>query len=125
VRKFDKKSGFRHFWQAARHTGDGLRAAAGESAFRQELLGACLIFPAAWLLPFPLWRALLLTLLWAGLLVVEILNTAIEAVVDLASPDYHPLAKKAKDLGSAAVGLSLAMNIFAWVLALCQMMAEG
>jgi diacylglycerol kinase (ATP) len=119
VSNSDKQTGFRHFWQATCHTCNGLRVAMGESAFRQELLGACLIVPAAWLLPFPLWLALLLTLLWGGLLLVEILNTAIEAVVDLASPDYHPLAKKAKDLGSAAVGIALALNALAWILALC------
>ena len=120
----DKKTGFRHFCQATAHTCNGLKLAIGESAFRQELLGACLLVPAAWLLPFPFWLALLLSLLWGGLLVVEILNTAIEAVVDLASPEYHLLAKKAKDLGSAAVGISLTMNIFAWIMAICQMLIK-
>ena len=52
--------------------------------------------------------------LWLFLLVTELLNTAIEAIVDLASPGYHELAKRSKDLASAAVGLAIATNVFAW-----------
>lgn len=113
-----KKTGIAHLWAATLYSANGLKAMAGETAFRHELLAACLILPAAWLLPFPLWQAMLLSLLWGAVLVVETLNTALEAVVDLASPGYHPLAKKAKDLGSAAVGLSLALNVLAWGLSL-------
>ena len=119
-----KKTGLSHLWHATCYTSSGLKAVAAETAFRHELLAGCLIFPAAWLLPFPLWQALILSLLWAGVLVVEILNTALEAVVDLASPGYHPLAKKAKDLGSAAVGISLAVNALAWGLALWQLLVS-
>jgi diacylglycerol kinase len=64
--------------------------------------------------------SLLLTLAWLGLLVVEILNTAIEAVVDLASPERHPLAKQAKDLASAAVTIAIVANILAWATAIGQ-----
>ncbi len=120
----NKKTGLSHLWHATCYTSSGLKAVAAETAFRHELLAGCLIFPAAWLLPFPLWQALILSLLWAGVLVVEILNTALEAVVDLASPGYHPLAKKAKDLGSAAVGLSLAVNALSWGLALWQLLVS-
>lgn len=73
-----------------------------------------MLFPAAWLLPFPWWQTLILNVLWGAVLVVEILNTALAAVVDLVSFGFHPLVKKAKDLGSAAVGLSLAVNVLAW-----------
>lgn len=55
-----------------------------------------------------------LTLLWALVLIVEIVNTAIEAVVDLVSPEFNALAGRAKDLGSAAVFLSLAMFLGTW-----------
>ena len=118
-----KKTGFSHLWQASCYTASGLKAVSGETAFRHELLAGCLLVPAAWLLPFPFWQALILCLLWTGVLVVEILNTALEAVVDLAAPEYHPLAKKAKDLGSAAVGLILAINALAWGLAFWQLLA--
>jgi len=109
-----KKKGVAHLWSATLYTANGLKALCHETAFRHEMLAGCLILPAALLLPFPLWQALILNLLWGGVLVVEALNTALEAVVDLVSPGYHPLAKKAKDLGSAAVGLSLAVNVLAW-----------
>lgn len=113
-----KKKGIAHLWSATLYSSNGFKAVSKETAFRHELLGGCLLLPAAWLLPFPLWQALILNLLWGAVLVVEILNTALEAIVDLLSPGYHPLAKKAKDLGSAAVGLSLIMNVLAWSLAL-------
>ncbi|MFA6930349.1 MAG: diacylglycerol kinase [Lentisphaeria bacterium] len=112
-----KKKGIAHLWNATLYTSNGLKAVSNETAFRHELLAGCLLLPAAWLLPFPLWQALILNLLWGAVLVVEILNTALEAVVDLVSPGYHPLAKRAKDLGSAAVGLSLTMNVLVWGLA--------
>jgi diacylglycerol kinase (ATP) len=53
-------------------------------------------------------------------LIVELLNSAIEAVVDLASPEYHVLAQRAKDLGSAAVFVSLALAIVLWLTAVFQ-----
>jgi diacylglycerol kinase (ATP) len=65
-------------------------------------------------LGLPWWFKLLLNLLWLVLLAVELLNTAIEAVVDLVSPGYHPLAKQAKDFGSAAVFCLLLAWIVAW-----------
>jgi diacylglycerol kinase (ATP) len=120
----DKKTGLSHLWHATRYTGSGLKAVVGETAFRHELLAGCLLVPAAWLLSFPFWLALTLSLLWAGVLVVEILNTAVEAVVDLASPGYHPLAKRAKDLGSAAVGLCLTINGLAWGLAALKLLGS-
>ncbi|HOG50868.1 MAG TPA: diacylglycerol kinase, partial [Lentisphaeria bacterium] len=54
-----------------------------------------------------------------------ILNTAIEAVVDLASPERHPLAKQAKDLASAAVTIAIVANILAWTTAICQCLQRG
>jgi diacylglycerol kinase len=64
------------------------------------------------------WPAVLLNLLWLALLTVELLNSSLEAVVDLASPEYHPLAKRAKDLASAAVGIALLVYLIAWVAAI-------
>ncbi|MBT9439302.1 MAG: hypothetical protein GAS50_08925 [Desulfobacterales bacterium] len=72
----------------------------------------------------PLWKPL--SLVWKGLLflattvvlVVELLNSAIESVVDIASPEYHVLAKRAKDLGSAAVLLSIVLAVVLWSVAI-------
>jgi len=55
-------------------------------------------------------------------LIVEMLNSAIEAIVDMISPDYHHLAKQAKDMGSAAVLVSIALAIALWLCAVCLML---
>lgn len=116
----EKSHGLKHFFQACRYSADGLRYAIREAAFRQELIIGVITVPLARILPVPVVMSLLLTLAWLGLLVVEILNTAIEAVVDLASPERHPLAKQAKDLASAAVTIAIVANILAWATAICQ-----
>ena len=90
-----------------------------ETSFRHELILAIVMLPAAWLCPglSLLWRTLL-TLLWLAMPLTECINTAIESIVDLASPAIHPLAKRAKDLGSAAVFLTILANLFAWSVAI-------
>lgn len=104
---------------ATGYSAQGLHAAwRSEAAFRQEVvLFVCSLPLAAWLAP-SLW--IFVALVAAGLLVllVEILNSAIEAVVDLASPERHPLAGRAKDMGSAAVFIALALFVCVWVAAL-------
>ena len=101
---------------ALRYSGRGLvDAFRREAAFRQELALAAVLAPIAVIAPFsPVERVLLLGAL-ALVLVVELLNSSIEAVVDLASPAHHPLAGKAKDLGSAAVMLALLLCSFTWI----------
>ena len=106
--------GIRHFCRSCCYTANGLREACKESAFRQELLLGVVLVPLSWLLHFPPMVAVFLDCMWLFLLVTELLNTAIEAIVDLASPGYHELAKRSKDLASAAVGLAIATNVFAW-----------
>ncbi|MFA6816866.1 MAG: diacylglycerol kinase [Lentisphaeria bacterium] len=113
-----KKHGFTHLFFAAKYTIYGLRSILKETAFQHELLLGIFILPAAWFMPFSTAEALFLTLLWTLLLIIEMLNTAIEAVVDLVSPDYHILAKKAKDLGSSAVGIMILFNILSWIILL-------
>jgi diacylglycerol kinase (ATP) len=114
----DKKTGPARVWAAFFYSINGLRLAiTSESAFIQESIA--LLIASVILIFIPL------SLLWKGLLffatlsilVVELLNTAIEAIVDMASPEYHDLAKQAKDLGSAAVLVSIASVIFLWVVA--------
>ena len=83
-----------------------------------------LLIPLSILLPFELTQRLLLNGLWLILLSVELLNSAIEAVVDLASPEYHELAKRAKDMGSAAVLMVLTALGVAWFFSLCPLVID-
>lgn len=112
--------GLRRIWNATLYSRDGLLAAwRHEAAFRQELL---LVAP---LLPLGIYlgsngieRALLVGSLLL-ILIVELLNSAVEAVVDRVSGEHHDLSKRAKDLGSAAVMLSLLDAAVVWGLTLC------
>lgn len=92
-----------------------------EVAFRQECLIAIPHFVAIALLPISLGLKLYLTALWFVLVAIELLNTAIEAVVNLASPDWHLLAKKAKDCASAAVFAVLMLGVTSWTLVACSL----
>ena len=102
----------------------GLRVAyQEEAAFRQEVWLALVLVPTALLLPLPLMGRAFLAVAMLAVLAMELLNTAVEAVVDLASPDFHPLAKKAKDVGSAAVLVSLVSLAISWLCALAVIFA--
>lgn len=102
------RRGLRRILNALGYSVEGLAAAwRHEDAFRQEvILGALLAPLGLWLGRSPLERALLLGSL-GFVLVVELLNTAVEAAIDRLSFEIHPMAKRAKDLGSAAVLLAL------------------
>ena len=111
----------RRIWNAALYSIAGIRAAwKGETAFRQELMLCVVVVPAAfWLGDSAVERALLIgTCLLV--IVVELLNSAIEAVVDRVGPDRHELSGRAKDLGSAAVFISLGLTVVCWVLILVE-----
>jgi diacylglycerol kinase (ATP) len=113
------KTGLRRVWNALGYSLAGLRAAfANEDAFRQEVLLACVLIPLAfWLHVDNLHRALMIASVIL-VLIVELLNSAIEAVVDRVSLENHRLAKRAKDIGSAAVMLSLVNLAAVWLLAI-------
>lgn len=91
-----------------------------EAAFRQEMVLYLLLLAVLPLLPLPGLYKLGLLALNSLVLIVELMNSAIEKVVDLASPGYHPLAKQAKDMGSTAVLLSLLLALGGWLAALVQ-----
>jgi diacylglycerol kinase (ATP) len=116
---FKGKTGLQRLLNATRYSLEGFAAAARhEDAFRQELMLAAVLVPLGlWLGNGGVERALLVgsTLL---ILVVELLNSAIEATVDRVSLEDHKLAKRAKDLGSAAVMMSLATVAAVWLLVL-------
>lgn len=106
-------------WKACGYSKDGLLAAvAGEAAFRQELLLFLVTLPVIYLLPLALTAKLLLIGAHFLVLITELVNSAIEAVIDLVSPEFNQLAKKAKDMGSAAVFLSLLLTGCLWIVLL-------
>ena len=114
--EFKGKQGLTRLINALGYSRDGLRAAwQNEAAFREEALLAAIALPLA----FYLGRTGSERALLAGsvlfILIVEILNSAIEAVVDKASPEKHELAKRAKDMGSAAVLLALLNAAVVWL----------
>ncbi|HEY5633890.1 MAG TPA: diacylglycerol kinase [Burkholderiaceae bacterium] len=116
---FKSRPGLERLVNATRYSMAGLAAAwRDESAFRQELALCAVLLPLGlWLGDTGVERALLVAPL-VLVLVVELLNSAIEAVVDLASPRHHALAARAKDLGSAAVFASLVLVAAVWGLVL-------
>ena len=113
------KTGLRRIWNAFLYSLDGLRAAfRHEDAFRQEVLLAAILVPAALFMPANgIGKALMIAAV-ALVLIVELLNSAVEAAVDRISLENHKLAKRAKDIGSAAVFLSLINVPVVWLLVL-------
>ena len=116
---FKGKTGLRRVWNAFHYSCAGLQAAyRHEDAFRQEALLALLLIPLAiWLGDGAVERALLIGCVLL-VLIVELINSAIEATVDRISLELHPLAKRAKDIGSAAVMIALLNAVLVWVLVL-------
>ena len=113
------KTGLRRIWNALFYSIDGLAAAfRHEDAFRQEVFLAAVLVPAAFFAPAGgTGRALMIASVLL-VLIVELLNSAVEAAVDRISPEQHPLATRAKDIGSAAVFLSLLNVPVVWLLVL-------
>lgn len=100
---------------ALRYSIAGFRhAARSEAAFQQELLVSLALLPLVVLLPLTVLERLVLVLSLLFVMAVELLNSAIEATVDRISAERHPLAGQAKDMGSAAVFLALAMSALCW-----------
>ena len=91
-----------------------------EAAFRQDMMLGIVLVPLSLWLPLDTTMKVLLNVIWLLLLTTELLNSAIEAIVDMTSPGYHELAKRAKDMGSAAVFMMLTSLTVAWVVALWQ-----
>jgi diacylglycerol kinase (ATP) len=96
----------------------GLRAGWNETAFRQEALAALVMLPLAFWLGQTWVEVALLAGTVLLVMVVELLNTGIEAAIDRIGPEWHALSKRAKDMGSAAVLLSLLLCAGTWVAAL-------
>ena len=110
-------SGLRRLQAATVYSLRGLRAAwAGEAAFRQECVVGAILVPAAFVLAETLAQAALLLAVVALVLIVELLNSAVEAAVDRIGEARHELSARAKDMGSAAVFVSLLVCLATWAL---------
>lgn len=115
VSEFKSTSGLVRIVAASRYSVQGLQLAwKSEHAFRQELLVSIPAIFVAVLLPISGLEKLALVVVLALVLIVELLNSAIEAVVDRVSLERHPLSRNAKDLGSAAVFLTVIIAVVTW-----------
>ncbi|MGR5147204.1 diacylglycerol kinase [Photobacterium alginatilyticum] len=111
-----KQTGFIRLIYAMKYSWLGLCAAwRSEAAFRQELVAFWILSPIALFLPVTGLEKLLLIGSVVAVIVIELLNSAIEAVVDRIGLEKHELSGQAKDMGSAAVLLTLIMAILTWV----------
>ena len=113
-----KRQGLSRVWHAFFYSVDGLRAGWREPAFRQEAVLAVLILPGAWWLGQSWAEVVLLVGVVVAVMVVELLNTAVESAIDRVGPEWHALSKRSKDMGSAAVLLSLLLCGGVWLTAL-------
>lgn len=110
-----KQKGLTRLFRACLYSYKGLRHAFWhEAAFRQEFLAAMVLIPAACLLDVTVTERILLVTSVVLVLIVELLNTGIEAVVDRVGFELHELAGIAKDMGSAAVLVSILLWLFVW-----------
>ncbi|WP_310451164.1 diacylglycerol kinase [Sulfuritalea sp.] len=116
---FKGQTGLRRIWNAFSYSLSGLRAAyRNEDAFRQESLLATLLIPLALFMSVPGFGKALMIGSVLLVLIVELLNSAVEAAIDRISLDRHRLSKRAKDIGSAAVLIALINVVTTWSLVL-------
>ncbi len=111
----NKNRGLLRFFQAGIYSLQGLKAAyRHEEAFRQEVFLAIALIIASFILPVSVLERLLMISTVFLVLIVELLNSAIEAVVDRIGPEHHELSGRAKDIGSAAVSVALVLVAIVW-----------
>jgi len=108
-------------WRATMNSWRGMVAAArSEQAFREELIALAIAVPLAFVVATEAWKRFALIGVVLLLMAVELLNTAIEKLSDHVTPALHPDIGRVKDMGSAAVGVALAIAGFTWLLALAE-----
>ena len=115
-----QRTGLNRLWHATGYSLAGLRAGWREKAFRQEVLLAAVLLPLACWLGRGWVETALLTASVVLVLITELLNSGIEAAIDRIGPELHDLSERAKDMGSAAVLLSLLLCGAVWAAALFQ-----
>lgn len=110
------KTGITRLINATRYSKDGIcQAWHSEEAFRQEALLAVILIPVSFFLPVELALRLMCLFSVVFVLVVELLNSGLEAAIDRIGPEIHPKSKFAKDAGSAAVLFSLLFSAVTWI----------
>jgi diacylglycerol kinase (ATP) len=113
--EFNQTGGLRRIWNAALYSLAGFRATwKNEAAFRQEILLSLILIPAAFWYGGTAVERILLIGSCLVVLIVELLNSAIEATIDRIGEDHHKLSGRAKDMGSAAVLISLLVVVLTW-----------
>ena len=119
ISPFKGKSGLKRILNATQYSLDGFKAAyQNEAAFRQIVWMNMVLIPTSCLLDVSRVEHVLMVVVCLFALIVELFNSAIEAVVDRVSLDKHPLSKIAKDMGSAAQFVALAIIFFTWLIIL-------
>jgi len=92
-----------------------IQAIKTETSFKLEVIIAFIILPIIYFLPFELIYKLVLIITYFMIMIAELLNSAVENVVDLVTTDIHPLAKSAKDIGATAVLFAVILHIVCWL----------
>ncbi|MFL0802197.1 MAG: diacylglycerol kinase [Agarilytica sp.] len=111
----EKNKGFTRVYKAVQYSYKGFKACfKNEAAFRQELISALVLIPLAMWLPVSKLERIVMVSSVVLVLIVELLNSGIEAVVDRIGYEQHELAGRAKDMGSAAVLISLMLWAYVW-----------
>lgn len=111
-----KNTGLKRILLAAGYSIQGLKSAFKyEAAFRQELLLAAILIPLACYLEVTQTQRILMIAPVFLVMIIEIINSAIEAVVDRIGSEHHELAGRAKDMGSAAVFIALILTAYIWI----------
>ena len=113
-----KRTGLSRVLHAFTYSIDGLKTGWGEPAFRQEAILAIPLVPLAFVIGANWMETAMLIAVVVFVMVTELLNTAVEAAIDRIGPEWHAISKRAKDLGSAAVLLSLLLCGGVWLAAL-------
>ncbi len=104
-----------HLFKNTQYALEGfLHAFKTESSFKLELLAGVFIIPAIFLFDISMVSQLILLVTFFLILIVELLNSAVENVVDLVTKEIHPLAKNAKDIGATAVMFSITLHVICW-----------
>ena len=104
-----------NFFKNTKYALDGfLHAIKTETSFKIEVVLAFIIIPIIFIFPFELWMQVILVVTYFLIMIVELLNSAIENVVDLVTKEIHPLAKNAKDIAATAVMFSISLHVLCW-----------
>ena len=115
----EQKGAIKHIINACFYSFNGIKATYNsEIAFRQDVVICCALFLIALFLPVTFTLKILMVISLFIILIAELINTAIETIVDRISSDIHPLSKKAKDIGSAIVFFSFIQMIFVFLSAI-------